>query len=97
MPRDATDIPASGRVRPRPDCSDPLMGGGPPVRVGRLVGQIKNGRVEVGLRGARGGNGVMQAAMHPPKKAESYQRLVQDGATLSVEVQVPDKTAKNNS
>ena len=91
------DIPTATRVRPCPDCSDPLMGGGLPVWVDRLVGQIKIGRVAVGLRGKRGSNAVMQTAMHRAKKAESYQRLVQDGATLSVEVQVPDKTAKNNS
>lgn len=90
------DITTATRVRPRPDCSDPLMGGGPRVE-GGLVGHIKIGRVAVGLRGERGGNAVMQAAMHRSKKAASYQRLVQDGATLSVEVHVPDKAAKNNS
>lgn len=91
------DIPTATRVRPRPDWSNPLMGGGPPVRVGGLVGQIKICRVAVGLWGERGGNAVMQAAIHQAKKAESYQRLVQDGATLSVEVQAPDKKPKNNS
>lgn len=73
------------------------MGGGHPVRVGGLVGQIKIGRVSLGLRGERGGDAVMRAAIHRAKTEESYQRLVQDGATLSVEVQATDRKAKNNS
>ena len=70
------DSIAATRVRPRPNWPDPLMGGGPPVRVGVLVGQIKIGRVTVGLRGERGGNAVTQDAMRRAKKAELYQRLV---------------------